>query len=286
MAMNVIDGCGSDSLTSKYIKGIMDNNSQFSIGRMPGIEADVLSQWARNGLNTRSINTGLLEQNAGFYSQEHNYYDVLEYWCKLYLEGLRQCDLLFRLETHTAASFDFLVKDFHENIHIWSAVRLHQWMPFLADKKILIISPFEDSINMQWKNRHNLFTTGKIPFEFPEFELSTINSHNTIKGNEPFPCSNWRESFESMCSEIDEKDFDVAVLGCGSYGMPLANYIKQMGRGSLYVGAYVQIMFGIKGARWTKHTGISSYFSEFWKAPEEHEKPKTYKSVEGGCYWL
>jgi hypothetical protein len=186
-----------------------------------------------------------------------------------------------------AEGHDPLVKDFYDEIHVWSAVRLKQWMPFLEGKKVLAISAFEDSIKLQWKNRHKLFATGPDPFKYPEFELSTIKAHNTIKGNEPFPCKNWKESFHAMCKEIDKKDFDIAVIGAGGYGMPLAHYVKTIGRGAIYVGSYIQIMFGIRGSRWNiKNNSIHNHFNEYWKNPEPHEIPKTFKNVEGGCYWL
>ena len=38
-----------------------------------------------------------------------------------------------------------------------------------------------------------------------------------------------------MKSEIDKKDFDIALLGCGAYGVPLAAHIKQNGKEAVYV---------------------------------------------------
>jgi len=286
--MNIIDNV---EITFSEIKNIINNKKQFLIGRMPGIEAENLRPWFQNGNNVNFIDSSLrhlLEQNTGFYSDEENYNDVLDCWCKLTLDGLINCDLLFRLETSYASKNDFMISDFYNAIHVWSAVNLHQWIPLLKNKKILVISSFEDSIKMQWKHRKKLFLSGHTPFEFPDFELKTIKSHNTIKDNEPYPHKNWKESFESMCSEIDNIDFDIAILGCGGYGMPLANYIKNIGKGSFYVGSYVQIMFGIKGKRWYNQQGtdICSYWNDFWKSPEKHEIPKTFKNVEQGAYWL
>ena len=30
-----------------------------------------------------------------------------------------------------------------------------------------------------------------------------------------------------MCQEIKKLDFDIALLGCGGYGLPLCNFIKK-----------------------------------------------------------
>ena len=124
-------------------------------------------------------------------------------------------------------------------------------------------------------------------FEYPEFDLVTLNCPNTIKGNDPFPHNNWLETFKDMCKKIDKLDFDIAVLGCGSYGMPLAHYIKKIGKSSIYTGSYTQVMFGIKGKRWENAIGGPPrvYWNEHWKWPEESETPKSANEVEGGCYW-
>ena len=290
--------------TPLEIQKLIDTKKTFSIGRMPGIESYALLEWC--GLRketpaqyaaTKYFKASLiseetrtrLETNTGFYCREGDYDHVLQYWCEKTLEGLRSCDLLFRLETGESKGFDCLVSQHRDSIHVWSAVRLHEWLPLLQNKKVLVISPFEDSIKMQWPNRKKLFSTSKIApsFEFPDFELKTVKTHNTIRGNEPFPCGNWRESFESMCREIKDIDFDIAIVGCGGYGMPIVNYIKNLGKASMYVGSYVQVMFGIMGSRWNvKGNTILGYSNEFWKTPEPHEIPKSAGQVENGCYWL
>lgn len=89
-----------------------------------------------------------------------------------------------------------------------------------------------------------------------------------------------------MCRKIDDLDFDIAILGCGSYGMPLAHYIKMIGKSSIYAGAYTQVMFGIKGKRWNIEGNFHhSYWNKYWKWSEESEIPKNSDKVENGCYW-
>ena len=256
------------------------------IGRMPGIEGDVLVEWLKGGKSPASVSkNGLLrlEQNTGFYSNSEDYETSLDTWCHLTLDALRNCDLLFRLEVQEES--DILCEGYLDEIHIWSATRLHQWLPLLEGKKVLVISPFEDSIHLQWERRECLFLTGHIPFNFPMFELQTLKAYNTIKGNTPFPHKNWVETFNALCAQIEKLDFDVAVLGCGGYGMPLSHFIKKLGKSSFYIGSYAQIMFGIKGQRWNLDGNTRSYWNDAWKWPEPHEVPKTYKNVEGGCYW-
>jgi hypothetical protein len=270
-------------LSGKKISNILKNEKQFLIGRMPGIEAGTITEYLTKDCFSKSI-INSIQQNTGFYSDKENFDKNLREWCKIYLNALRDCNLLFRLEFST---WDHLVKDYYENIYVFSCASLQMWLPALENKKILVISPFEKSIKMQYPNRKFLFTTGKQNnFDYPEFELHVLKCPNTIKGNTPFPHKNWLETFEDMCKKINEIDFDIAVLGCGSYGMPLAHHIKKIGKGSIYAGAYTQVMFGIKGKRWDiENNPHRSYWNEYWKWPEDDEIPTNSNKVEGGCYW-
>ncbi|WP_274095727.1 hypothetical protein [Riemerella anatipestifer] len=40
----------------------------------------------------------------------------------------------------------------------------------------------------------------------------------------------WFDALEDMKNKIDLVDFDVAIIGCGAYGLPLASYIKNKGK--------------------------------------------------------
>ena len=269
--------------SGKIIFDLIKNKNNFFIGRMPGIEAATIKEYVENG-KIRYYLKNLIQQNTGFYCIGDNFDDILKKWCEIYLDSLLNCDLLYRLEFPT---WDDLVKEHYEKIYVFSCASLQLWMPALEGKKILVISPFEESIKMQFPKRKHLFTTGKQSnFAYPEFNLQILKCPNTIKGNDPFPHNNWLETFKDMCKKIDQLDFDMAILGCGSYGMPLAYYIKKIGKSSIYAGAYTQVMFGIKGKRWDiEGNPHRSYWNEYWKWPEESEIPKTANKVEGGCYW-
>lgn len=69
----------------------------------------------------------------------------------------------------------------------------------------------------------------------------------------------WIETYEIMKADISKIDFDVAILGCGGYGVPLCGYIKkQLGKSAIYIGGGLQLMFGVMGGRWEN--------GEFWKS--------------------
>lgn len=85
-----------------------------------------------------------------------------------------------------------------------------------------------------------------------------------------------------MEDEIRQKDFDIALLGCGAYGFPLAAYIKSLGKQAIHVGGPLQLYFGIRGKRWTDR---NFYSNEFWTSPSVDERPRNIERVEDGCYW-
>lgn len=155
------------------------------------------------------------------------------------------------------------------------------WSKYLENKKVLIISPFTDTIEKQYQRRELLFENKDI---LPSFTLLTLKSNNTAAFNRDG--DSWMDNFQNMCSQIDTLDFDVALLGCGGYGLPLVNYIKNNKKKSaIYIGGALQIMFGIKGRRWDTNNNINKFYNEYWVRPSSAEQINNLKNIEGGCYW-
>lgn len=155
------------------------------------------------------------------------------------------------------------------------------WSQALKGKKVLVIHPFAKTIKEQYeKNRSRLF--GEYSdYILPEFaSLQVIQAVQTIAGNHA-GFDTWFDALEHMEREIDKCDFDVALIGCGAYGFPLAAYCKRIGKQGIHVGGPLQLYFGIKGKRWEHH----GFYNEYWVNPDESEKPKNLDKVEGGCYW-
>ena len=88
-----------------------------------------------------------------------------------------------------------------------------------------------------------------------------------------------------MKNKIKEEEFDIALIGCGAYGLPLASEVKKMGKIAIHMGADVQLLFGIKGNRWDGTAVSEKLYNDYWVYPGEEYKPKSYVSVENGCYW-
>ena len=157
----------------------------------------------------------------------------------------------------------------------------HPWSEVLQDKVVLVIHPFEQSIRSQYNKRTLLFNDLRV---LPHFELKTLKAVQSI-ANTQVQFSSWFEALESMCEQVNQIDFDVAIIGAGAYGLPLAAYIKRIGKQAIHLGGATQILFGIKGKRWDDRPFFQQLYNQHWTRPSTSEVPTNAQVVEGGCYW-
>lgn len=155
------------------------------------------------------------------------------------------------------------------------------WSRALQGKKVLVIHPFEESIKTQFAIKDKIFEDSQI---LPDFELITYKAIQTNAGG-TCEYKDWFEALEAMYTDIQAIDFDIAIVGCGSYGLPLAAKIKLMNKQVIHLAGATQILFGIRGARWDAYPEMQKYFNDYWIRPSESEKPINATAVENGCYW-
>ncbi len=170
------------------------------------------------------------------------------------------------------------------------------WTAALKGKKVLVIHPFEDTIKKQYAQRENLFDH---PDVLPEFELITLKAVQSVGGIK-VPYKDWFEALKYMEDQISKIDFDICILGCGAYGLPLAAFIKDIGKKSFHLGGGLQLLFGIKGKRWDDpnygvnefkaYKGLmansyASLYNENWIKPLPTDTPKMASKVDGATYW-
>lgn len=156
------------------------------------------------------------------------------------------------------------------------------WTKSLEGKRVLVIHPFTDTIKSQYSKREYIFDNPNL---LPEFELYTVKAVQTIAGTKDLRFSSWFDALEYMFVEAMKIDFDVALIGCGAYGFPLAAKLKKAGKKAIHMGGVLQVLFGIEGARWDNDTVVSSLYNDYWVRPSDSEKPKNFGAVESGCYW-
>ena len=155
------------------------------------------------------------------------------------------------------------------------------WSLQLAGKRVLVVHPYETSIRAQFANRKRLFGDRQV---WPECELKTLKAVQTLAG-ERVGFSDWFEALEHMQRDIDKIEFDVAIIGAGAYGLPLAAHVKRNGGIAIHIGGATQLLFGIRGRRWEDRPEVTQLYNEHWVRPAPEETPKAHDSVESGAYW-
>ncbi len=226
-----------------------------------------------------------LGKDSGFFPVDYQYLDKFTD-CILHAAG--QADLLAMWHLNME---DFVIEQYANQADLTFLFRLEPWLyngrPWsaaLKGKKVLVIHPFEDTIRAQYERRDKLFPGTDI---LPEFKLHTLKAIQTLCGEKDERFGTWFDALDYMYREAMKIDFDIAIIGCGAYGMPLAAMLKEAGKQAIHLGGATQLLFGIKGRRWEENypSKIATCFNEYWVYPDESEKPKNASTVEMGCYW-
>ena len=159
------------------------------------------------------------------------------------------------------------------------------WSAALKGKKVLVIHPFAETIQSQYKKREKLFLDTNT---LPEFELKTLKAVQTVAGEKDERFTTWFDALDWMYKEAMKIDFDIAIIGCGAYGFPLAAKLKRAGKQAIHWGGATQLLFGIRGKRWDeseRYAYVQKFFNDAWVYPSDEDKPKGASKVENGCYW-
>ena len=216
---------------------------------------------------------------AGFFPVNQ---DSICKFSQLYYDDLKILDILvsWRVEEKFISAISSKIKKI-KLFELEPYLSKNPWTRYLKNKKVLIIHPYEETIRSQFDKRKKIFLDQNI---LPDFELKTIKAVQSLSGeNKDF--KTWFDALSYMKNQIDKIDFDIALIGCGAYGLPLAAHVKRAGKIGVHMGGCLQILFGIMGKRWDEHPIISKLYNDNWVRPSELEKPKSYLKVEDGCYW-
>ncbi len=214
-----------------------------------------------------------------------------ERFYQLMMESIPQLDIL-----GSWMSYESLFAHMHhaQRVHIANLEPFDSsgkpWSKYLKGKKVLVVHPFSSTIERQYATKRELLFEN--PDVLPEFELLTIQAIQSLGGCQPEGLDTWFDAYELMKSQIDAIDYDVCLLGCGAYGFPLAAHVKRQGKQAIHMGGSLQLLFGIKGKRWTEQYGKDAannpylrLFNEHWVFPDVADKPACANKVEDACYW-
>lgn len=231
-----------------------------------------------------------LRDNAGFFPLTYN---NVERFCELMLESSKDVDFLGswrREEERLKPYLGTYKKGWLQLIEPYWAE--HPWSRHLEGKKVLVIHPFAELMKRQYLNKRTvLFDNQEVlpPFEFiPLVSVQSIGGY----GGE---YNDWFEALQDMEQKMDAIEYDIALIGCGAYGFPLASHAKRTGHKAIHLAGALQLLFGIRGKRWDnpmygakslfKPGTYQTLFNEHWIYPTENLKPRGASKVENGCYW-
>ena len=223
--------------------------------------------------------------NAGFFPKKTN---LLQKYDSLVRQDMAGIDILGSyLKAEDCIKDGLSSKCIRVNLDGYYAPFLWEtpWTSGLKNKKVLVVHPFTDSIRKQYDRRKLLFEN---PDVLPLFsDLYLIKAVQSIADNDKnLPYKDWFEALEDMKTQMDKYDYDVALIGCGAYGMHLAAHAKRKGKIAVHLAGWTQMLFGIYGNRWIKDQPQYSHFiNKYWIRPSEGEKPNDAIKVENACYW-
>lgn len=268
------------------IRRLAGSPEPLMVARLGKVELECVVNWLEKKEKRRNAYSELVKRqmsiNAGFFPATDA---MLDRFCEEFIGHLGNVDVV---GVWFNDQEDHVCHKFCENARL---VRLRSiepyyherpWSAALRGKKVLVVHPCQDTIISQYlNNRERLFANPDI---LPPFHLETVRAVQSIAGSKT-QFNDWFEAYGYMCAEIGKRDFDVAIIGAGAYGLPLASYVKRLGKKAVHMGGATQLLFGIKGKRWDDHEVISKLYNEYWVKPAQDEIPDKHKVVEGGCYW-
>lgn len=197
--------------------------------------------------------------------------EVLEKFFTLMTNSFSKVDLLGSwIRGENFFSDFFLDAKFCQRIELEPYRVSSPWTEALEGKRVLVVHPFIESIRSQYLHyRTALFPGTNI---LPEFHLMNYRPPQAHFG-EVRSAEHWFELLDEMIEKTASMDFDVAIIGAGPFGLPLAAALKSENRVVVHLGGATQVLFGILGRRWDSDEQVSRFKNEFWVRPAQAETP-------------
>jgi hypothetical protein len=156
------------------------------------------------------------------------------------------------------------------------------WTEHLKDKKVLVISPFIETIKQQYKNKNKIWKDARL---LPDFELLTIKHQHSPGIDKPSKYETWIDMVKDLKDQMSNLEYDIVLTGTGASSLPLISHARKSNKKGIHLGGPLQLLFGIKGGRWDSGNIGKVHYNDSWTRPSIKETPEKFKNIEGGCYW-
>ena len=239
--------------------------------------------------------------NAGLWAEEgKTIHETIDDWAEHTLKCVSELDSIVTWNPMFPYQEDLLFREFAKDKTRIPLRALepyyspqNQYTQFLTEGPICVVSPFADSIEQQWNKRNLIFPEGGAAGQMwlPTQILHTVKAEYGPHLN---PSKSWSPEIlkqgplaavKLLAEQVESTKAKYAFVGIGALSIPLIVELKKRGIIAFHTGGGTQIMFGVKGDRWTYHNVISKLFNEHWVKPAQIEKPSEASKVEGACYW-
>src|SRR3990167_543329 len=264
--------CGS------LIAQALQSKAPYLVGRIGWMEGYAIGKLLTEGEVPLDLREKLM-LHAGIFPAT---LEQLKVFADIYLEAFEHADILGLLN---APYHGWLIKKYAKSAKLASLEALEPyfseqpWSEHLQGLRVLVVDPFAESIVKQYRTvREKIFKNPKI---LPLFELKVIKSPQTITGNIR-EYTSWAKTLHVLKQQVQQEEFDAAIIGCGAYGLPLAAAIKKMGKTALHLGGATQLLFGVRGGRWDQNPSFQPIMTDAWAFPLESERPIGWEKIEKG----
>lgn len=164
------------------------------------------------------------------------------------------------------------------------------YLPLFRNKKLLFISPFSSFAKLRANQStfESVWRSIGLPWFYP-MEIQAIDI--------PYSYVNQKEThlryktslflYKEIVKQMDQFDFDIALIAAGHLGIPIANYAKSIGKIGLSLGGHFQVLFGILGERWNRDPyWKKNYINEHWcRLPADFIPINAKKLTDNHAYW-
>lgn len=266
------------------ITGALHQEIPVLIARIGGNELDFVYKYGLKGEEPNKYLMRKLKVTAGVFDIEKLY--TKEYLKTEYLNSISNIDVLVSWRKEERY-FNLKSKP---KVGLSDLELFRSISPFTKELigVILVVSPFSRTIQIQIEKArqsksgttYKLFNLDKVEFVFVK-PLQTHGYCNT-EG-----VDTWKAALDFQKEKIANMAFDIALLSCGSYGLPLGSYIKDnLGRKAIVVGGVLQLYFDIIGKRWENNTRVmKSLDQKSLVRPSLQEVPKNHSDIESSSYY-
>lgn len=281
------------------LRNALEKKEGALIGRNGTIELEALLyrlyQAAPNQSYPSHI-TRRLELHAGVWPSDKN---MVDRWVFQLLEAIRLCDVLVagwyeplkEAEERLLNATNTLAPRIPlRSLEPYYVVPELRWTQLLAGQRVAVVTSFAKTIEEQIEKREEIWpiaTDSILPLNVEWVPIQTGYAPALAKGVAAWPSDiqTWDTAVSYIVRKVVASKASIALIGCGGLGMLIGAELKKQGIIAIVMGGATQVLFGIKGQRWSKHSVISTFWNESWVWPKGTETPSGASLIEGGCYW-